>query len=163
MRRSRSSALVLLVGCGAAPVFHKEPERGCPVIGETVIAAQEDVAAYAGCARLGTLVIRTGHALDLRPFGRLETLEGDLRIGPSVGLALVALPRLREVRGAVAVTSNSDLAALQLPALERAARIEVAGNVDLQILDLAVLDAAVERSLVDNPKLLPLDPAPDAE
>ncbi|MEO8701064.1 MAG: hypothetical protein ABI867_13530 [Kofleriaceae bacterium] len=174
----------MVASCGPAHVFHKEAERGCPATGELAIGGQEDVAAVAGCTALASITIRTGAALDLGPLARLETIDGDLRIGPSVGLAEVALPRLRSVRGTIRIVGNGNLHAVLLPKLERADRIEIDGNIalanlglpalvtttglaithnaDLEIVDVTALTALPALELSDNPKLVMIEGRPKA-
>jgi hypothetical protein len=145
MRRSRVSALLLVIivviSCGPPHVFHKDPERACA---DVTLAGQEDVAAAAGCRELASLTLRTGMALDLAALGRLETIKGDLIVGPSVGFSELALPRLRRV-GAIRIVANGDLHGIFLPALERAAAFEVDGNHALSSISaprLAAVDGA---------------------
>lgn len=181
MRRSRSSAALLAVvavACGGAPKPVARP--ACPT-GPVVLAGDDDVAAVAGCTALRALTIRTGAALDLAPLARLERIDGDLRVGPSVGLEDVALPALRRVGGAIDVAGNGNLHRVRLPVLARAARLAIEGNVALTTISLpalAAVDGAVaitqnsdlelldftalatvggELAIADNPQLTLLD------
>lgn len=146
--RGRLSALLLgILGCGPPHVFHKEPERACA---DVTLAGQEDVAAAAGCRELASVTLRTGMALDLKALGRLETIKGELVVGPSVGFSELALPRLRRV-GAVKIVGNGDLHGIFLPALERAAAFEIDGNHALSSISaprLAAVDGAF--AVTDN-------------
>lgn len=169
------SSVALVIACGPAHVFHKDPERGCA---DATLAGQEDVAAIAGCSAIGSITIRTGMALDLKPLARLETIRGDLVVGPSVGLSELALPRLRTV-SAIKLVGNGDLHGIFLPKLERAKAIDIANNnvlttismpvlaaIDgklditsnpaLEALNLAVLDKA-DFTVANNPKLTLID------
>lgn len=140
MRRLRASAL-LVISCGPPHVFHKDPERACA---DVTLAGQEDVAAVAGCRELASITLRTGMALDLKALGRLETIKGDLVVGPSVGFSELALPRLRQV-GAIKIVANGDLHGIFLPVLEQAAAFEVDGNHALSSISaprLAVVSGA---------------------
>lgn len=146
-----------LAACGPAHVFHKDPERGC--VGPVVLAAREDVAAVAGCARLGSITIRPAGPLDLSPLGRLEAIDGDLRVGPSVGLSELALPRLETVTGTLRVGGNGDLHRVLLPRLARAGRVEIEGNAALTNLSLPGLAATDALIIADDPALEIIDVA----
>ncbi len=146
MRRSRASAqlqqqllIVVVASCGPPHVFHKDPERACA---DVTLAGQEDVAAAAGCRELASVTLRTGMALELAALGRLETIRGDLVVGPSVGFSELALPRLRQV-GAIRIVANGNLHGVFLPALERAASFEIDGNHALSSISAPKL-AAIE-------------------
>jgi hypothetical protein len=181
MRRSRSSlALALAAACGAprAP----GPPASC---GEepAFVAGPEHVARLAGCLRARAVTIRTGAALELGPLGQLEAIDGDLAIGPSVGLAEASLGGLRSVGGTIRVVANGNLGALRLPRLERAGRISIEGNSELATLsmprlrevggaliisgnpDLALVDAGAleavggELAITDNARLVLIEAA----
>ncbi len=163
MRRSRSSrglpaaaAAALAAACGA-PREGGPGARSCPP-GAVTLAGPEDVAGLAGCARAGAVAIRTGLALELGPLGALEALEGDLAIGPSVGLAGAAFEGLRLVGGTIRVVGNGDLRALRLPRLERAGSISIEGNGALARLSMPRL-AEVRGALLlaGNPELAVVD------
>ncbi len=174
MRRLLASAF--LISCGPPHVFHKDPERACADI---TLAGQEDVAAAAGCRELGSITLRTGMALDLKPLGRLEIIKGDLVVGPSVGVSELSLPRLRRA-GAIKIVANGDLHGIYLPALEHAASFEVdgnhalssvsapklaaidgafavTGNASLEVLDVTALATTGSTRVDDNPKLTLID------
>ncbi len=174
MRLLPSSALVLLAGCpGAKPP--RTPE--CPSDRTVLIAGQEDVARIAGCTALSSVTIRTGASINLAGLRALETITGDLAVGPTVGLEEVSLPELREVGGTIKITSNGSLHGVFLPRLETAGRFEIeansaltsialprlvtsrgslviAQNGSLELIDLSEL-ATVGKDLVitDNPVL----------
>jgi hypothetical protein len=173
--------LVSLVACGPPQVFHKDAERGCA---DAEIHGREDVAAYAGCSALASLSIQTGAALELAPLGRLERVDGDVVVGPSVGLAELALPRLAEVRGALRVVANGDLHAVILKRLARAGRIEIdtdnaltsivlpsltttntlsiTSNPELELVDVGALATLPELAISGNPKLVTIEGTPAA-
>lgn len=174
MRQSLAS--VLLVACGPAHVFHKDPERGCA---EIALAGPEDVAAAAGCRTVDSITLRTGMALDLKPLARLETVRGALSVGPSVGLSEVSLPRLRHA-GAIRIVANGDLHGVYLPVLEDAAAFEIDGNhqlstiaapklaavagsfaitsnAALEVLNVAALAKVGQATVTNNPKLTLID------
>ena len=197
MRRSRSSAsssssslraspptaaatglamAAMAAACGAPRSAAPEPAR-CPP-GAVTLAGPEHVARLAGCPRATAVTIRTGAALDLGPLGALEAIDGDLVIGPSVGLPGASLPALRSVGGALRVVANGDLRALRLPRLERAGRVSIeansalatlsmprlrevdgalriSGNPDLELVDAGALEAVgAELAITDNGSLV---------
>lgn len=167
----RSGLIAVIAACGAAPVFHPDPEKGCA---DVVIAGQDDVAAAAGCRAVDSLTIRTGMALELSPLGRLESVRGALSIGPTVGLSELALPRLRSAASirivsngnlgrvalaglehatTVEVENNGALSTLLMPKLTDVRRLSIADNRELEMLDLTSLATAFEVAITRNPKL----------
>jgi hypothetical protein len=122
------------------------------------MAGPEDVAALAGCAEVAGLVIRTGMALDVGGLAGLAIVRGPLQVGPSVGLAQVALPGLREVTGRIRVVANGDLRELALPALERAGAVSIEGNGALAGVAIAELrEVAGELVVAGNAELAVLE------
>jgi hypothetical protein len=176
MYRRRISVLALaLAGCPGTRTAGGG--ASCPTDRTVTIGLQADVDRLAGCTALAGVTIRTGAPIQLAPLRALETLSGDLVLGPTVGLDEVSLAELREVGGAIQVTSNNSLRSLLLPRLERAGRVEVddnasldtislprlatvagslvvSGNGSLELLDLSVM-SQIGKDLVitDNPKL----------
>lgn len=174
MRRLPTSVLLLLAGCPGA----KGPSTpACPTDRTVMIAEQADVARISACTALSSVTIRTGASINLGGLRALETITGDLAIGPTVGLEEVSLPELREVGGTVKITSNGSLHGVFLPRLETAGRFEIESNAaltsialprlvtsrgslviaqngSLELIDLSVL-ATVGKDLViaDNPVL----------
>ncbi len=145
MHLSRSSALlVLLAGC-PGPRSPSAPK--CPVDRTWMIAAQEDVEALAGCTAASGVTIRSGATITLGPLKALETITGDLIVGPTVGMEELSLLELREVGGTVQVVSNGSLRGMFLPRLERAGRVSVEGNAALTTISLPRLQT-VPGSLV---------------
>ncbi len=139
---------LVLAACGPAATVHPTPvATGCPAGARVTLAGQDDIAALAGCTAIGGMTIRTGTALQLAPLRRLELIEGDLLIGPSVGLQEVALHQLREVTGKIRVVANNNLHAIFLPQLRRAGQIEIDGNVALTTISMPKLET-VTGSLV---------------
>ncbi|MEO7096189.1 MAG: hypothetical protein ABI175_23215, partial [Polyangiales bacterium] len=125
MRLSLSSALLLLAGCPGA----KAPSTpSCPTDRTAVIASQEDVTRLSVCTTLSSVTVKTGASISLAGLRALETITGDLAIGPTVGLDEVSLPELREVGGTVRITSNGSLHGVFLPRLETAGRFEIESN-----------------------------------
>jgi len=119
----------------------------CPLDRTIVLDSQEAVERFAGCRTASAITIRTGAVLDLSPLGKLETVTGDVVVGPTVGLEEMSLRELRAIGGALRVTSNNQLRGLFLPRLEQAGRISVEGNASLTTVSLPRL-ARVLGSLV---------------
>jgi hypothetical protein len=124
MRRSLVSLAV--AACGSV----RAPPASCPD-GNVLVTSQADVARLAGCRAVAGLAIRPGGPLDTRPLAELRAIAGDLAIGPSVGLDEVALPGLHGVGGTIRVSANGSLRGLFVPALARAGRVEIVGNLEL--------------------------------
>jgi hypothetical protein len=112
-----------------------------------MITGQDDVEALAGCTTASAVTIRSGATITLGPLRTLETITGDLLVGPTVGMEELSLLELREVGGSVKVTSNGSLRGMFLPRLERAGAINVEGNAGLTTISLPRLEA-VPGSLV---------------
>jgi hypothetical protein len=112
-----------------------------------MIAGQDDIEALAGCTTASAITIRSGATITLGPLRTLETITGDLLVGPTVGMEELSLLELREVGGTIRVVSNGSLRGMFLPRLERAGRISVEGNASLVTISLPRL-AAVPGSLV---------------
>jgi hypothetical protein len=122
-----------------------------------VLASQAAIRQVAPCTTLPGVWIRSGAALDTSVL-RAQTITGDLVIGPTVGTAEVAFGELRTVEGAIRVSSNGLLQGLFLRKLERAARIDIDGNVALTTISLPHL-AATRGALriTDNASLEAVD------
>ena len=159
MRRSRSRlGLGLGLGLGLTGCFlHPDAPASCPGDRIVVLASQSDVRAFATCTRARGVVIRTGATVDVSPL-QLETISGDLVVGPTVGTEAISLTELREVGGAISVAGNGSLKGLFLPRLERAGRIVVEGNVSLMSIALPRLEhLAGGLAVSDNHDLEVLD------
>ena len=157
--RRAPSSLVLLgalhAGCGGRPASPVAPS--CPTRGPIVLASQADIRQVAPCTSLPGVWIRSGAALDTAAL-RAQTIAGDLVIGPTVGTAEVALGELRTVEGAVRVSSNGLLQGLFLRKLERAARIDIDGNVALTTVSLPrLISIRGALRITDNASLEALD------
>jgi hypothetical protein len=102
-------------------------------MGDVQVRTQADVDALAGCTAVtGALVIRTGAPIDLRPLGQLETVGGDLAIGPTLALTGIdGFGRLRAVGGTLRISANTEVTGAYFPVLERAGAVLVDGNVSL--------------------------------
>jgi hypothetical protein len=138
----------VLIACGGAQ--HVEEPR-CPIERRLVLASPEEVRGAAGCRTASAVIVRTGATLDFAQLGRLESIEGDLVIGPTVGVDEVQFVALRSVGGTIHVSSNGAVRGVYLPKLERAGRIEIEGNVALTTVSLPRLAAVAGGvSVTDN-------------
>ncbi|MBL0213746.1 MAG: hypothetical protein IPQ07_07675 [Myxococcales bacterium] len=147
MRLSRSSFVVVfaLAGC---PGTRTAGTPACPMDRTVVISSQEDVGRFAACTTASSLTIRTGATIDLAPLRGLESITGDLAIGPTVGMEEVAFAELREIRGTVKIASNGSLRGIFLPRLERAGRIEIEANASLTTIALPRLETTSGSILI---------------
>lgn len=155
MAHATWTALVVLTGCGAAPVSPAAP--GCPD-GVMRIASRGDLVRLASCATLRGLTVQSGAALDVSALRALTTITGDLVIGPTLAVEDVELPALRTVGGAIRVVGNGLLRQLRLPRLERAGDVVIDGNPVVATIALPRLQA-VQGALrvTDNAALELLD------
>jgi hypothetical protein len=147
MRRSRSSAalVALLAGC---PGSRTAGTPQCPQDRTVLITAQEDVTRHAACTTLSSLTVRTGAQIDLSQLRALETITGDLDVGPTVSLETIKLSELVAVEGTIRIASNTSLHAVFLPRLERAGRIEIEANASLATISLPRLTQVLGAMLV---------------
>ena len=146
----RALALVGLTGC----FLIRGNDASCPQDRTIAIATQDDVAAFAGCTHARDIAIRTGASVDLGPLAKLEAVDGDLVIGPTVGLEEVGLNGLEHVGGAIRASDNAAMHGLYLPRLIDAGRVVVDGNPGLRTIAMPRI-AAIHGPLVvaDNPRL----------
>ncbi|HEX4449765.1 MAG TPA: hypothetical protein VH143_02790 [Kofleriaceae bacterium] len=146
----RCAALLPLAGCF---LIHGN-DASCPHDRTIAIATQDDVAAFAGCTHARDVAIRTGASVDLAPLAKLERIDGDLVIGPTVGLEEVGLNGLEHVGGAIRASDNAAMHGLYLPRLIDAGRVVVDGNPGLRTIAMPRI-AAIHGPLVvaDNPRL----------
>jgi hypothetical protein len=146
----RALALLPLAGC----FLIRGTDASCPQDRTIAIATQDDVAAFAGCTRARDIAIRTGASVDLGPLAKLEQIDGDLVIGPTVGLEEVGLNGLEHVGGAIRVAGNAAMHGLYLPRLVTAGRVVVEANPGLRTIAMPRI-AAIHGPLVvaDNPRL----------
>lgn len=112
------------------------PWRGARCDRTVELGVPADVAAFASCTRASAVVVRTGAALDLSRLRQLETITGDLVIGPTVGIETLDLAGLRAVGGTVRIADNALLAGVFLPLLERAGRIEIDHDASITTISL---------------------------
>ena len=151
----RITLLLAVAGCGGAP--SAAPARTCE--GDRVIVRQADVAEVAACGELhGSLTIRGAAVADLSALASLETVRGDLVIGPTFDLDVVSVEGVRRIGGALRVVSNGLATGVFLPRLEHAGSVEVAGNVAIAGVSMPAL-RSIDGDLVveDNPSLERLD------
>lgn len=141
MHRRRSS-LILLVACHAST-----PRTAtCPEQRRAVIGDQSDVARYAACTSVASLTIRSAAKLDLKPLS-LESIDGDIMLGPTIEVDEITIPKLRVVRGAIRAASNANLVGIYLPALESAGSITIEANASLKIVQLPQLRSTASLTL----------------
>jgi hypothetical protein len=124
---------LLLVSCGH-PLVPVRPSCDRDVM----ITSQDEVISIASCTSVRALSIKTAAPIQLGGL-HLESIAGDLRVGPTVAMDELSLTALRTVGGAVHVSANGSLHGAFLPALEHAGRIEVIGNVELATLSIPKL------------------------
>lgn len=154
MHLSRSSALlVVLAGC-SGPQAPGRPK--CPVDRTWMITGQDDVEAHAGCSTASAVTIRSGATINLAPLRALETITGDLMVGPTVGMEELSLLELREVGGSIRVVANGSLRGMFLPRLERAGQIAVEGNAVLMTISLSRLERVASSFVISENSSLEL-------
>jgi hypothetical protein len=149
----RLGALVLVAACGGAEPTPARPEAACGV--DRVITRQDHLEEVGACGSVtGNLIIRGAARFDLAALAPLESVDGDLIIGPTFDLDVVSVDGLRRVGGALRIVSNGLATGVFLPRLEHAGSIEVAGNVAIAGVSMPAL-RQVDGDLVveDNPGL----------
>ncbi len=153
MHRSRNSLalLVLLAGC---PGSRPAGTPSCPQDIRVVIAEQKEIKRHAACTSLGSLTVRSGATIDLSELRALETITGDLDIGPTVGFEELKLSELTAVEGTLRIVSNTSLRGMFLPRLQRAGRIEIESNASLTTIVLPRLETVAGSLLVNENSLL---------
>lgn len=151
--RALAAALLLAAGGCGGPGRPARPVPTCPAAGPFVIHGDEDVAAVAGCARLPGLAIRTGAPISLAPLTGLVAIDGDLTIGPTVGVTTLSFPAVAAISGKLRIAGNGDLTGVFLPALRRVATVEIADDVSLTTVSLPAL------TTIDGPLVLLRVPA----
>lgn len=146
-------------GCGGAPPKDPPPSKTCPDT-PIEIASQDDVDDYPGCPLAHGVIIHTGADLDLSRsrLQYLHAIDGDLVIGPSVGMHDLTFGELATVRGTIRVIGNGDLLTLVMPHLTHAGTVSIANDIELRTLSLpalatvdhdVVIDRTPELALVD--------------
>jgi hypothetical protein len=150
----RSSPVVALAAIALVPgcfLFGSKPSPSCPEGKVVELGLQEDVTRVAGCPRAGGVTIRTGATIDVSPLHDLEEIDGDLAIGPTVGVDSVAFNGLLRVGGTIRIVSNGSLRGVFLPRLEHAGRVEIDGNAVLTTISMPRLqDLAGSLVITDN-------------
>ncbi|HVK71848.1 MAG TPA: hypothetical protein VM734_00955 [Kofleriaceae bacterium] len=125
----------------------------CPA-GPVTVFGQGDVDRLAGCAAVARLEVRTAAALDLAPLASLARIDGDLVIGPTLGLGTLQLPALTAVGGTVRIAGNGDLAGIYLPRLATVGALTITDDVALvQITAPALVEVAGDLTLDRTPTL----------
>jgi hypothetical protein len=144
----------LLVGCGGAakPAPRAEAVR-CGAGQIAHIRAQQDLTSLRGCTHLGGLIVRSGAALTFAPLHQLAEIDGDLVVGPTLGVDAVDLPSLRRVGGTLRIAGSSALVGVFLPALLAAAHLELEHNAALTSISLPALRDAASLSVRGNVEL----------
>lgn len=153
MRRSLISLGVVLAGC---PGTRTAGTPGCPADRTVIITSQDEVARYVPCESLASLKIRTGAPIDLTPLHNLETITGNLEVGPTIGMDELKLTDLQSVGGTIQVASNNSIHGVFLPRLERAGRIEIENNASLATIALPRLADVLGTLIVNGNSLLEL-------
>jgi hypothetical protein len=163
MRRRRSDAtapalfalVVLVGGCWWRDV---PASPSCPRDRTIVLSSQTEVDTFATCTSASGVVVRGFEAVDTSGLRALETIEGDLVIGPSTSTEDITLTELHEVGGSVRVVGNDLLRGVFLPRLVHAGRIEVDGNLSLHTVSLPSLETVDNTlTITDNKELGTID------
>lgn len=141
------AALLALPGCF---LVKKDDAASCPKDRVVKLGLQEEVGKVAGCSSLTGIEIRTGATVDVTPLRELESIDGDLAIGPTVGVDTVAFNGLLRVGGTIRVMSNSSLRGLFFPRLESVGRIEVENNVVLTTISVPRLTTVSQSIVIAN-------------
>ncbi len=158
MPRSLSNLVAVVVIAGCPGPTHTASTPACPIDRTVVISSQDDVGRFAACTTASSLTIRTGATISLAPLRGLETITGDLAVGPTIGMEEVALPELREIGGAMRIESNGSLHGIFLPRLARAGPIDIEANAALTTISFPRLEAALGSFLIlDNGALELID------
>jgi hypothetical protein len=137
---ARGCVLFLVVGAGCRGARPVEPELRCLDREQVVITDDADIAALAGCIQLPRVLIRTAAPVDLSKLTALVAIEGDLVIGPTLGLTTITIPALQHVSGTVRISANGDLTGVFLPALRMTTALELVGNPSLVSLSAPALE-----------------------
>lgn len=146
---------VLVLGSGCF-LFRSGDGPGCPKDRVVELGLQEEVAKVAGCTQLSGVLIRTGATVDVTPLRELESISGDLAVGPTVGVDTIALNGLLRVGGTIRIISNGSLRGVFLPRLESAGRIEVENNAVLTTISLPRLTSVANSVVISNNNALEL-------
>jgi hypothetical protein len=149
---SVAAALVVLAGCGAGQGAPAPRQPPCPA-GVAEVRAAADVEALRSCSRLAGLVVRSGAPLSLALLSQLQQIDGDLIVGPTLGVDSLELSALRRVGGVVRIAGNSSLAGVFLPRLEAAERVELEHNAALTGASLPALRTAQQLVVRHNAEL----------
>ena len=145
----RCAALVASVGLAAATSCARPVPRITVVTAATCATADVNATDTAGllpythCHQLRTLTVRSGAAVDFAVLAQLTSVTGDLRIGPSLGIAEISLPMLQAVGGTLRVAGNTVASGLYAKRLQRIGRLEITDNATLATLALSALQHVI--------------------
>jgi hypothetical protein len=153
-----------LVACGASPSSpaaappSSPAASGCPADRALVLSSQAALSRLASCTQARGLTIRSGARLDTSVLRALETISGDLVIGPTIAVEEISLPALRTLDGALRIRDNALAQGVFLPRLERAGQVEVENNAALTTVSLPRLTRiAGGLSITDDASLELID------
>jgi hypothetical protein len=151
MRRLLVS-LVAILGCAGVS---KKPADACRGDGE--FFENQQLARYEGCREiLGSIVIQGSAIDDLSPLGSVRRLRGDLVLGPSYALkAAPHLGRLQHIEGSLRVIKNRTLEGLYLGSLVRVdGDVVVEDNFALRTVSLHALRTLKGEVVIRNNRSL---------
>ncbi|HEY3802100.1 MAG TPA: hypothetical protein VGL61_05805 [Kofleriaceae bacterium] len=152
-KRARNVIIRTGAAVDLAPLSHLEEIRGDLIIGPTVGIEE---AGLNGLERVGGAVrVSDNAAMHGLYLPRLLDV-GRVVIDANPALRTVALPRVAEIHGALAVTDNPKLELLtasELVSIDR--ELVIAGQPKLENLEVAHLAAAEGVRIADDPKLSP--------
>jgi hypothetical protein len=144
-----SVAVAVLIGC-RSPASRSRSPSPCHSPGGARISDAADLSASLSCARLSALVVRTGAMLSIAGFDRLEEIDGDLVIGPTVAVDIVEMRKLVRIGGRLRISGNSSLTGVFLPRLRAAGRVEIEYNAGLSTVSMPALTEVGQRVAVTN-------------
>jgi hypothetical protein len=141
----------LVASCGhAIKTANRRTASECAQ-SDVVASDAESIEVYRGCREVKSLRVRSGATLTLSALAELQTVAGDIVVGPSIAVDDVSLPKLRRVGGVVRVSGNMSLTGWYAPELVSVAGVEVADNPVLATLALprvehVTRDVTVQRN-----------------
>lgn len=144
-RQTRYCA-ALLVSMVAATLGCARPVSRATVVSAAACATADVMATdtaglvpYAHCSELHSLAVRSGAAVDFAVLANLTSVTGDVRIGPSLGITEISLPKLQSVGGVLRVTGNTIVSGLYAKLLQHIGMLEITDNATLSTLALSAL------------------------
>lgn len=105
---------------------------------------------FLGCHEIASLTARTGAAIDFGVLTNLETVHGDVRIGPSVAINEIALPALQVIHGALRVAGNTAVTGVFASRLQQVGTMEFANNAALATISLPKLQSVAGDFVVQR-------------